>query len=490
MTLSQLFARRYLFSPKSHSVINLIAGVSVVAVAMPVAAMIILLSVFNGFEQLARSMCATFDADLTVMPVRGQTFDAAAIDTAAVAALPEVAALTLVAEQSVLLEHGERQVIARVRGVDDRYGEVFPVAASVTAGRYEVRLGDLDRVVLGQGMAYDLGVRSLADTRIGIYAIRRGSFSSLLPLDGYTRRTVPVSGLYSLDAETESRYALTSLRLAQELFGYDGRATGLLVRLRDGADARAVVPAVERLADEAFAVRTREQMNPSFYRIVAYEKWGVFFISLLVLVVASFSVVGALSMLMIDKRDDVRTLRALGADTSLIRRIFIREGLLIGGLGAVTEETVENMRRLIGVADVIVPNLTEAEFLTERYRGAEALDRHQAREVVDALLACGPRSVVITSGLEAETGRHGVWGYCHRQGRYFTLPFDFIQVHFPGTGDVFSAVLIGELLAGTGLEQAARKAMDTVERLVCLDRNEVEKNKGIRIERFLDLLRE
>ena len=327
MTLSQLFARRYLFSPKSHSVINLIAGVSVVAVAMPVAAMIILLSVFNGFEQLARSMCATFDADLTVMPVRGQTFDAAAIDTAAVAALPEVAALTLVAEQSVLLEHGERQVIARVRGVDDRYGEVFPVAASVTAGRYEVRLGDLDRVVLGQGMAYDLGVRSLADTRIGIYAIRRGSFSSLLPLDGYTRRTVPVSGLYSLDAETESRYALTSLRLAQELFGYDGRATGLLVR--------AVVPAVERLADEAFAVRTREQMNPSFYRIVAYEKWGVFFISLLVLVVASFSVVGALSMLMIDKRDDVRTLRALGADTSLIRRIFIREGLLIGGLGAV-----------------------------------------------------------------------------------------------------------------------------------------------------------
>ena len=158
------------------------------------------------------------------------------------------------------------------------------------------------------------------------------------------------------------------------------------------------------------------------------------------------------------------------------------EGKLYNG---VTEETVENMRRLIGVADVIVPNLTEAEFLTERYRGAEALDRHQAREVVDALLACGPRSVVITSGLEAETGRHVVWGYCHRQGRYFTLPFDFIQVHFPGTGDVFSAVLIGELLAGTGLEQAAQKAMDTVERLVCLDRNEVEKNKGIRIERFL-----
>ena len=335
MNLSHLFARRYLFSRKSHAVINLIAGVSVVAVAMPVAAMIILLSVFNGFEQLARSMCATFDADLTVTPLRGQTFEASALDTAAVAALPGVEAFSLVAEQSVLLEHGQRQTIARIRGVDDRYGEVFPICGAITAGRYEVRRGDLDRVVLGQSMAYDLGVRSLADVRIGIYAIRRGSFSSLLPLDGYTRRTVPVAGLYTLDADTENRYALTSLRLAQELFGYGGRVTGLFVRLREGADADAVRRHMERLAGEGFSVRTREQMNPSFYRIVAYEKWGVFFISLLVLVVASFSVVGALSMLMIDKREDVRTLRALGADTTLVRRIFIREGLLISGLGAV-----------------------------------------------------------------------------------------------------------------------------------------------------------
>ena len=158
------------------------------------------------------------------------------------------------------------------------------------------------------------------------------------------------------------------------------------------------------------------------------------------------------------------------------------EGKLYNG---VTEETVENMRRLIGVADVIVPNLTEAEFLTERYRGGGGPRPASGPGGGGRPAGLRPRSVVITSGLEAETGRHVVWGYCHRQGRYFTLPFDFIQVHFPGTGDVFSAVLIGELLAGTGLEQAARKAMDTVERLVCLDRNEVEKNKGIRIERFL-----
>ena len=138
-----------------------------------------------------------------------------------------------------------------------------------------------------------------------------------------------------------------------------------------------------------------------------------------------------------------------------------------------------------GIRALYVPAENAAEAAEACADSMAVYPAHTAREVVDALLACGPRSVVITSGLEAETGRHVVWGYCHRQGRYFTLPFDFIKVHFPGTGDVFSAVLVGELLAGTGLEQAARKAMDTVERLVCLDRNEVEKNKGIRIERFL-----
>lgn len=158
------------------------------------------------------------------------------------------------------------------------------------------------------------------------------------------------------------------------------------------------------------------------------------------------------------------------------------EGKLYNG---VTSQTVDHMRRLIGVADVIVPNLTEAQFLTDRYCGAQSLTRAQAREVVDALLAFGPRSVVITSGREAETGQHVVWGYSHGDRQFFTLPFDFIQVHFPGTGDVFSAILVGALLAGTGLEAAARRAMDTVGRLVALDQGELEKNKGIRIECFL-----
>ena len=314
--LPQLFARRYLFSSQSRSVVNLISGLSVAAVAMPVAAMIILLSVFNGFESLVKSMYSAFDADLTVSPRQGQTFAQRDLDTAALARIPGVGALSFTLEQSALLEHGGRQATATIRGVDDAYGAVFQLGDAVSAGEWRVRLGDLERLVVGQSMAWMLGIRSLADADVTLYAVRRGSFSSLLPLENYTRRTEPVGGVYTLDLETERTYVLASLRLAQELFGYPGRASALVVRLAPGADAAAVRKAVAEAAGDGFRVRTRDELR------------------------ASFSVVGALAMLIVEKRDDISTLRALGADTGLVRAVFRTEGFLICGLGAVAGMTL------------------------------------------------------------------------------------------------------------------------------------------------------
>ena len=314
--LPQLFARRYLFSSQSRSVVNLISGLSVAAVAMPVAAMIILLSVFNGFESLVKSMYSAFDADLTVSPRQGQTFAQRDLDTAALARIPGVGALSFTLEQSALLEHGGRQATATIRGVDDAYGAVFQLGDAVSAGEWRVRLGDLERLVVGQSMAWMLGIRSLADADVTLYAVRRGSFSSLLPLENYTRRTEPVGGVYTLDLETERTYVLASLRLAQELFGYPGRASALVVRLAPGADAAAVRKTVAEAAGDGFRVRTRDELR------------------------ASFSVVGALAMLIVEKRDDISTLRALGADTGLVRAVFRTEGFLICGLGAVAGMTL------------------------------------------------------------------------------------------------------------------------------------------------------
>jgi len=332
--LPVFFARRYFFAAASRSVIHLISALSVVAIAVPVAAMIILLSVFNGFETLVKENCSAFDADLTLSPAAGQTFAIADLDTASLARVPGIAAWSLFLEQNALLERNGRQATAVVRGVDDRYDAVFPLRQCVTAGAPAVRVGDFERLVIGQYMAYSLGIRSLADADIDLYALRRGSFSSLLPVQNYTRRVVPVGGAFTIDLESERSYVLSSLRLAQELFARPGRASAAAIRLKPGADAEKTRRAVAALAGDGFRVQSRYEMRASFYRIMTYEKWGIFFIALLVLVVASFSVVGALAMLIVDKRDDIRTLGVLGADRSLVRAIFRAEGLSICALGA------------------------------------------------------------------------------------------------------------------------------------------------------------
>ncbi len=364
--LPLLFSRRYLFSKKSHSVINIISGVSVFAVAMPVAAMIILLSVFNGFEELVKQMASTFDADLTVTPREGERFPAERIDTAALACIDGLGGWSYTVEQNVLLEYRGHQAAATLRGADDRYPEVMPILGAISAGDYQVRLGDYDRAVLGQALAYTLGIRSLVGEPLKIYALRRNGFSTLIPLEGYSRREVDMAGVFQLDSEAEQQYLITSLRLARELFDFGEDATALLLRVDDPDRIETVKREVEQAVGREFEVRTRYELRRTFYDIMIYEKWGIFFISLLVLVIASFSMVGALSMLVIEKRKDVRTLRALGADTRLIRRIFIGEGVLIGSIGAaigtVTGVTVTLVQQLFGIVEIPVESLVTRSY--------------------------------------------------------------------------------------------------------------------------------
>lgn len=155
-----------------------------------------------------------------------------------------------------------------------------------------------------------------------------------------------------------------------------------------------------------------------------------------------------------------------------------------------TRETVDNMRRFIGAAEVIVPNLTEGEFLTGLHEGEESLSTGEARRVLDSLLAYGPQSAVITSGREKETGQHVVWGFDGNTGEYFTVPYRFIKAHFPGTGDIFTSLLTGQLLEGQKLPQAVQKAVNLLERLIFLEQDVAERNNGIRIEKYLSVLTE
>lgn len=332
--LPYFIAGRYLRSRKSHSVINIISGVSVAAMATPVAAMVILLSVFNGLEGMVRTLYRAVDADITIRAAEGTVFDAAAADTAAIRAAEGVETLSLVLEQGAMAEVGDRRTIVRLRGVERTYEDVVPVAQTIYGGTFAVGVDDSRSVVLGHRTAQELGMsRQAAGDMVTLYAINRTRFSSLLPVGGYTRRTLPVAGFYSIDDENGD-VAYVALDVAQDMFNYEGRASSVAVKLAAGADADAVAERLQRIAGEGMEVLTRERSN-SIYRLMALEKWGVFAVALIVLVVASLTVVGTIVMIMIDKRDDAATLRMMGANRATVRDIFVGEGHLLAGVSLV-----------------------------------------------------------------------------------------------------------------------------------------------------------
>lgn len=332
--LPYFIAGRYLRSRKSHSVINIISGVSVAAMATPVAAMVILLSVFNGLEGMVRTLYRAVDADITIRAAEGTVFDVAAVDTAAIRAAEGVETLSLVLEQGAMAEVGDRRTIVRLRGVERTYEDVVPVAQTIYGGTFAVGVDDSRSVVLGHRTAQELGMsRQAAGDMVTLYAINRTRFSSLLPVGGYTRRTLPVAGFYSIDDENGD-VAYVALDVAQDMFNYEGRASSVAVKLAVGADADAVAERLQRIAGEGMEVLTRERSN-SIYRLMALEKWGVFAVALIVLVVASLTVVGTIVMIMIDKRDDAATLRMMGANRATVRDIFVGEGHLLAGVSLV-----------------------------------------------------------------------------------------------------------------------------------------------------------
>ena len=334
-SLKYLIAGRYVRSPKSHSVINMISAVSIVAMAIPVAAIILLLSIFNGLERMALDNMKSVDPDLSITPREGTTFRVEELPSAMLDDLADVEQYSFILEQSALAQMGASRAVVQVRGVDEGYTSVVPVAKNILVGEFTTCSEENDYVVAAHGVMQDLS--SLRTTAIGesmqLYAINRTRISTLLPVGGYTRRELPIAGIYSIDEDNRS-LVITSLKAAQSLFNYADRASAVEIRLREGASPQRLAEQLQAAVGEHFDVRTREERN-SIYRLMALEKWGVFCIAVLVMIVASLSIVGTLVMVIIDKRDDVRTLRTMGARRDFVRDIFTAEGLLMALLSLV-----------------------------------------------------------------------------------------------------------------------------------------------------------
>lgn len=334
--LPLFIARRHLVSRKSHSVINLIAGVSVAAVAVPVMALVVILSFHNGLGDFIRTMYSEFDSPLRVTPRQGQQFDPGPVRER-IEALPQVAAVSATAEQNVLLTYSGRQWIATMRGVDSAYHSVVPIERRMVQGKYSLQYDDLDEAVIGQGVAYVLGVQTALPEPLEVYALRPGSGSatSFLPLSLYRTARVRPSGIYALDEQTDSRYIFVPLRFAQQMADAGNQVSSLEIGLREGISPEAAKRAVAAAAGPDFEVRTRFEQKETVYQMVAQEKWIIYLLLMFVVLIAALSLVGSVVMLAADKERDREMLLSMGGTPSLLRQIFTWEGTLITACGVV-----------------------------------------------------------------------------------------------------------------------------------------------------------
>lgn len=330
------FSRRYMFSPKSHSVINIIAMVSVIAVAIPTAAMIILLGMFGGISRTIDELYSSVDADIEIIASRGQTFDGDSIAFDNITSVEGVAALAPYIEQSVIIATQQHRTTVKLRGVDSLYCDVLPINNFFVRGTMP---SNTNQVVLGSGVAYVLRAQSVGYP-VELYALNRKQISSILPSSGYSRKRASVSGVVVINAEIDENLVISDLGFAQDLLNYDNRLSGIAIRLETGADHDEVQYRLQDVVGEEFLVRTRAEKSASLNALISLERYAIILIGSFIAIVAAFSIVGAVIMLITDKRRDIATLRAMGGNSTLIKSIFVGEGLLLTLLGCAIGLTI------------------------------------------------------------------------------------------------------------------------------------------------------
>ncbi|MDO4310486.1 MAG: FtsX-like permease family protein [Prevotella sp.] len=332
-------ARRYLFSKKSTHAINIISAISVVGVAVATMALVVTLSVFNGFHDLVASLFTSFDPQLKVVPVKGKTAPADDPVLTAIRRLPQVEVPTETVEDMALAVYGDRQAMITLKGVEDNFDSLTHITEILIGdGTYELHAADLSYGIPGIRLAEMLGTGIAYSGPIKIYAPRReGQLSMTDPTDGFTEDELYSPGvLFNVkQAKYDKNYILTNIGIARSLFGQQGMVSALELRLKPGSDFSAVKAEMTRLADGRYRVLDRFEQQEDTFKIMKVEKLIAYIFLTFILVVACFNIIGSLSMLMIDKKDDVVTLRNLGASDRTVTRIFLFEGRMISVMGAV-----------------------------------------------------------------------------------------------------------------------------------------------------------
>lgn len=331
-------ARRYLFSKKSTHAINIISAISVIGVAVATMALVVTLSVFNGFHDLVATFFTSFDPQLKVVPAVGKTAPADDPLLAKIRALPQVDVATECVEDNALAIYKDRQAMVVVKGVDDNFAELTHITDILYGdGEFELHAANLQYGTIGIRLAQTLGTGARWKDYMNIYAPKReGQLDMGNPMDGFVEDSLLSPGVVFCvrQAKYDKNYIVTPIAFARNLFGQQGMLSSLELRLKSGSDLDAVKANMQKIAGEKYRVLNRYEQQAETFNIMKIEKLIAYIFLTFILMVACFNIVGSLSMLIIDKKDDVVTLRNLGASDRQITRIFLFEGRMISAIGA------------------------------------------------------------------------------------------------------------------------------------------------------------
>lgn len=341
MNLSLYIAKRYIFSRKRHQVINIISGVAVAGVALATVAMVCTLSVFNGFQGVVAKQFTAMDPDVKITVAQGKSFDKNSGAVAQVAALPSVSAVSFSVEDVAMVQYGGRQVMATIKGVDDSFCRMSGIG-DVLYGNGELILYDdiNSYAVMGAELMQQLNCGVYFTTPLEVFAPnRKGKVNLTIPASNFKKAKLLSSGLVFMlnQPKYDAGYIITSDIFAREIFRRgENEVTSMDIKVRDGEDIDEVKEAIASILGDGFVVQDRYEQQRDIYKVMQVEKLISYIFLSFILLVACFNIIGSLSMLIIEKRDNMNTLRSLGADTSVISNIFVFEGCIISAAGAVS----------------------------------------------------------------------------------------------------------------------------------------------------------
>ncbi|RMG80067.1 MAG: ABC transporter permease, partial [Bacteroidetes bacterium] len=323
-----------MFSKKNKNVINVISAISMIGVGIGAFALIVVLSAFNGLEQLVEDLYGAFDPDIKIMPSKGKYFPEDALDISEIRQLDGVKSVSQVFEETALLQFKDKQAIATVKGVDSNYTDVSGVDSMITEGQFLLNHQNRHFLVLGNGLAYNLSLYIENNIEpLTVYAPQKGTKISFNPEKAFKKAYVLPAGIYTISPDFDFKYALADLNFVQKLFRAEGNLSALEIALLPGADANAVKQQIQNIAGDDFKVKTRYELNEMVFKTNNTEKWITYLILSFILIIATFNIIGSLTMLILEKTRDIKILKSLGVSMKTIMNIFLAEGVLISLLG-------------------------------------------------------------------------------------------------------------------------------------------------------------